>query len=268
MINKKINNHDNVWVLAFLFMPFALLYGVDEPVIDIEIRTFGWGFQGNFQGLGLEEGMPVYMSQFSEKIRYSGPPLLELSSGRAGLEDLWSDVDLTKQSRGEVDALEDLTVRPTVTVELPEGSQRVLLIFVRRGGGDGRLQVAAIDDSLSLPTERNVHFYNLTSLELMVRAFGQTQLVAPAGQTVWLPRDARHVSDLGIAIRDPEARLLYSSRFRLRDERRMVIFASMDPLASSGPEVDTRRIQVSTVTMSLRAKPYLEPSDLQEDLGD
>lgn len=257
-------------LILALFAPFFSVHSKDEPPVSLEIRTFGWGIQGNYQGRGLDAELPVFMSQFSDSVRYSGPVRLDLFfAARDGLDDVGVDEGLTgnEGSQGRETATQTVPERPSASVNLPMDSDRVLLIFTRSEGG--RLRVAVLDDSLTEPAVRSAHFYNLTSLELLVRAFEENQLVAPAKQALWFPADGREVSPLKIAIRDPEARLLYSSRFRLRDERRMVIFARPDNTPQGRARDQPPQIQVLTLTLPLENDSQQEGiQDMEGDLGD
>lgn len=252
-----------LWVLMILGSASVSAYGLNqEPTVQVQVRTFGWGMQGTFVGEGLSDSLPVHSSQFSGPVRYSGPVTLSLYTRAHGLDEFQ-----TKSTDSIGAEHSDVTPPPpAVTVSFPEGSERVLLLFTRGNGSGNRLRVAVLDDSQTKTEGKNVQFYNFTPLELYVQAFGSVKRIASGGQTVWQLSDQQDHSSLAIAIRDPEDKILYTSRFRLRATERMIFFARLAEPSTRDTKPTSPQLIVTPVSARIISE-VMDREDLSNDIA-
>jgi len=240
----------------------------EEPSVSVRLRTLGWNVQATFGVARSDARLQVYNSQFSNVTRYVGPPTVRLYRQSSGSDELLgvepeagSDSSAGNQAKKNGTGGKKAPPPMAASFQVPEGARELLLVFIPDPEpGPPFYRVATLDDSTAEPEQQNVHFYNLSAKELAVRAFGEIKRVAPGGQELWLlSGDAAH-STLEIAVKTPEARRIYSSRFRLRGDQRMVFIArGVDTDGERGPS-----IKVTSMLESVRPGESEPPAEAGE----
>ncbi|MGZ0654410.1 hypothetical protein ACWPKS_02280 [Coraliomargarita sp. W4R72] len=260
------------YLYIFLILSlFAHATDAEDENIRVTYRTLGWDIQGTFASPQAVNGATfnVYMSQFGDSQTYIGPKKLQLVHSRAysssSADSNMMDDDNEAVATHPVSKTSQ-SVPVIADIHIPEGARRILLIFTRifNVSGKSSLLTAVVDDSLTLTDKRNIHFYNLTADELFVNAFGITKTVQAGSQVVWKLEENEDQSSLAIAVKNPEAKIIYSSRLRLRDEQRMVFFARKDPQATiSNPN----KLIVTTLIEELQKENKASPHEENQVLS-
>jgi len=197
-----------------------------EP-IRVDMRTFGWNVERSFALDGVDEPVAVQRMQFNGPYAYSGHPVLRLRP--IPRSDLTENLELNQAGgpgNGAPESARAVPERP-VPVDLRafgKAPGNLLLLFLPASGVEPN-RVAVFNDEAAVFDRSNVHFYNLSSRELGIRMFGTGRTVPPRDQAVWSAEDGSRASPVLVAVRDPEARIVYSSRFRLREDQRLVLMA-------------------------------------------
>ncbi|MDQ8194163.1 hypothetical protein QEH59_06990 [Coraliomargarita sp. SDUM461004] len=218
-----------ILALAFV-LSIATAQIEEEDYVQLSFRTFGWGMEADLVSPLVNEVIQVPWSSFSEQIRYSGPPLMTLYQDTTALLDS-EGLMLTRERREQVVSQQQtgdkpVDIIPVAQVPLPKAGGKLLLVFVPNPQSNKPLyRVIVMDDSLAEFDEPNVHFYNMTDTELVVRVGSEAKTIASRQQAVWPTEIGGTQASIAIAVRNPETRVIYSSRFRLREGRRAVFFA-------------------------------------------
>ena len=215
-------------VVAALAVSAALANAQDaQERIRVQLRTFGWNVERQFDLEGAERPVTVLRMQFTGPLTYSGPPLLRFQPlAGSQIDGILAPGGEAAGRDGDAESAREASREPVVVDLRPLGRKpgRLLLLFQPATDGAPR-RVAVFNDELAILERPNVHFYNFSSRELAVRIFSQSNLVAPRGQAVWPVENGLRASPILIAVRDPDARVVYSSRFRLREDQRLVLMA-------------------------------------------
>lgn len=206
---------------------------IEEEVIQIRYRTFGWGIM---KTVGISDSaqpakVEIRDNNFSQEYTYTGIRHIRFYSGKSKTPDEWMPSSQTKKSltanspKNTAQSSKNVTP-PLAEISIPKGMKKVLLIFFKSSPGSKLpFQVAAIDDSLAEISNRNVHFYNLSSVKLAVKTFDKVKMIAPGKQARWVLAPDEKKSSIMIAVTSPKNKVIYSNLFRLRDGQRMVFFA-------------------------------------------
>jgi len=221
-LSKSVSLKRCVFSLLLLWLS-PLAFAQNEELRRIEYRTLGWGVQQTFTLSGATDSVPVFRSQFSDEMVYVGSDIMEFQIGQSDS----ADNEFKFRSSPPTDSEAVAPVRAAVArAQIPKGMNKVLLIFLRsNAGSDLPFKVAVLDDSTSDIYSKNVHFYNISPEPLVVRAFDEARNIPGGGQSVWKLKSSDSKSALQIAVTNPEAKLVYSSRFRLLDSQRLVFMA-------------------------------------------
>ena len=201
----------------------------EEEFIRAELRTFGWHVERRFRLEGTDRPLEVLRMQFTGPYSYFGPPVLRLQPLAQGTLGEGPDFPLPGNpgAEREGDAAAPPPSAPPVFLDLRpfgENPGRLLLLFLP-GSEQTPFRIAVFDDSPTLTDRSSVHFYNLSSNALAVRVFDTTSDLPPREQYVWQVENGRRSSPVLVGVRDPDARVVYSSRFRLREGERLVLMA-------------------------------------------
>ncbi len=203
----------------------------DEEDIQIKYRTFGWALQKTLSTTPTsQETVNVMSAQFSEQQRYTGPRVIRFYNSDVASIDDWDSGMPTPEIEPDANTQKSATPPPPppplAEVIIPHGMKEVLLIFIPAPPGSKLpLRVIAMDDSLTQTDDRNVHFYNLSPIELIVKTFDKVKKVAPHQQARWDLKADENKSFIAIAVTDPEAKVVHGTRYRIRDGQRIVFFA-------------------------------------------
>jgi hypothetical protein len=122
------------------------------------------------------------------------------------------------------------------------------------------LRAIALDDSLARTDDRNVHFYNLSPIVLVVKTFDKVKKVAPRQQSRWELKADQNKSSIAIAVTDPETKVVYSTRYRMREGQRIVFFARKQP--SNNPD-GTPKLHVTSLMNTIGSKQAVPQSGNQ-----
>lgn len=212
-------------LVCFFLAPVAGHSQEEEDFIRLSFRTLGWNVQSV---LSTSHGGPpvsVYQSQFDGPYLYYGPRIINFYRKDIvvadGFNPLDSAEDEESQSTSDVPAPPPIVAR----VSIPRGMTEALLIVAPSEAKDSYpYSIAVVDDAEAVVDRPNVHFYNVTGRELIVNIFDRTVAVQPRQQEIWLA-EKNLSSPLRIAVRTPQAKIVYTSRFRLRANERLVFFA-------------------------------------------
>lgn len=202
----------------------------EDAYISIKYRTFGWGLQKTLSTSNGKKIVSILDTQFSGQQTYTGPRIIRFyKSDEEGIDE-WQTGDPADEIEPDAKTQKTTTPMPQAEVTIPIGAKEVLLIFIPAPEGSKLpLQAIALDDSLSQIDNRNVHFYNLSDIELIVKTFDKVKKIAPFQQSRWDLKPQENKSFIAIAVTNPEAKLVYSTRYRLRDGQRIVFFARKQP---------------------------------------
>ena len=228
----------------------------EEETIQIKYRTFGWGLQKTLSTPTSKRAVNVYDTQFAGQQRYSGPRVIRFySSKSAGIDEWEADIQ-TPDSVSDTDNIKSATPPPPppplAEVTIPHGIKEVLLIFIPAPRGSKLpLGVIALDDSLARTDDRNVHFYNLSPIELIVKTFNKVKKIAPRQQSRWELKADENKSSIAIAVTDPETKVVYSTRYRMREGQRIVFFARKQPGNNSD---GTPKLHVTSLINGIESK--------------
>lgn len=211
----------------------------EEDIIRIEYRTLGWN---GYFGVKLKsDTYTVFPASFSKPKTYSGTRTLQFfkdenmvvdrgdAESAAYFADQSQEFDDDSNSATPTPATQsspkqEEALIPFAQVRIPEGMKKVLLIFI--GGEQGKPnRIIPMDDSLTKTDTRNVQFYNLSPIPLVVKAFDTIKQVPPRKQAIWELTSTDRVSPLMIAVTEPEDKLVYSTSFGVRKGQRIVFFA-------------------------------------------
>ena len=225
----------------------------EEETIQIKYRTFGWGLQKSLSTPTSKEVVNLMNSQFSGQQRYSGPRVMRFyKSESAGIDD-WEASPTIAEIAPDTDNKDSATPPPPLAeVTIPHGIKEVLLIFFPAPQGSKLpLRAIALDDSLARTDDRNVHFYNLSPIVLVVKTFDKVKKVAPRQQSRWELKADQNKSSIAIAVTDPETKVVYSTRYRMREGQRIVFFARKQP--SNNPD-GTPKLHVTSLMNTIGSK--------------
>ena len=203
----------------FGFEPATAQSPHSEQIVTIQYRTYGWnsGVQ-EYDFKSESHSVTVFARHFSKKQLYTGPRLMRFYDSDTGAQ-----------------IAEGL---------LPQSMDKLLLLFVTAPkGAKFPLQVFFIDDSLTNLQTQNVHFYNLSRSELVVKTLDNIQKVGPAQQSRWDLNSEDKISSIAIAVTQPIEKVLYSNRYRLLADQRLIFFARKRGQNKDG----TPRLQISYV---------------------
>jgi len=194
-LSKSVSLKRCVFSLLLLWLS-PLAFAQNEELRRIEYRTLGWGVQQTFTLSGATDSVPVFRSQFSDEMVYVGSDIMEFQIGQSDS----ADNEFKFRSSPPTDSEAVAPVRAAVArAQIPKGMNKVLLIFLRsNAGSDLPFKVAVFDEARNIPG---------------------------GGQSVWKLKSSDSKSALQIAVTNPEAKLVYSSRFRLLDSQRLVFMA-------------------------------------------
>ena len=226
----------------------------EEETIQIKYRTFGWGLQKTLSTPTSKSAVNVYDTQFAGQQRYSGPRVIRFYSSKfAGIDEWEADIPVT-DSGSDTNTQDSAAAPPPPLAEvtIPHGIKEVLLIFIPAPRGSKLpLGVIALDDSLARTDDRNVHFYNLSPIELVVKTFNKVKKVAPRQQSRWDLKADENKSFIAIAVTDPKTKVVYSTRYRMRDSQRIVFFARKQP--GNHPD-GTPKLHVTSLLNKIESK--------------
>jgi hypothetical protein len=254
---RPLNWHTLALALFCLYATVASAQPAEEDeYIQIKYRTFGWGLQKTLSTLTSKGAVNVYDTQFSEQQRYTGPRVIRFYSNKYGGIDEWEASTSVTDSASDVDnqdSAEALNPPPPLAeVTIPHGIKEVLFIFIPAPRGTKLpLSVVALDDSLARTDDRNVHFYNLSPIELVVKTFDKVKKIAPRQQSRWELKADENESSIAIAVTDPETKVVYSTRYRMRDGQRIVFFARKQEDNNSD---GTPKLHVTTLINRIESK--------------
>lgn len=213
----------------------------EEDYIQIQYRTLGWGLQTSLMTPVSKDPLIILNSQFSTQQQYIGPKVIRFYKSNAQDQGIMED-DVFPIPSSADPAVETNILGPDVPrskssqttppvlaeVTIPDGMRQVLFIFIEAAPGSKYpMAVVAMDDSIARTDSQNVHFYNLTPIELVVKTFDQIQTVKPKEQSVWELKRGENKSSIAIAITNPETKLVYSTRYRMRENSRMIAMARL-----------------------------------------
>jgi hypothetical protein len=253
-----------------------VLSAEEEEYIQIQYRTFGWGVQASLMTLASQETQTVLNSQFSMQKQYIGPKVIRFHRSSDQDRDYMDDSVFPIQSladsginKNSLDQnghpTKGILATPPVLAEvtIPRGMKQVLFIFFQ-APPDSKypMGVIAIDDSIAQTENQNVHFYNLTPITLVVKTFDQVNTIAPQGQSVWELNRGENQSSIAIAITNPETKLLYSTRYRMREDNRIIVMARLKSRITSG---ETPEIHVSLFTEKIQNSAPRVENDAEVD---
>lgn len=250
--------------MPLLLATKAVAQSDEEEIIHIKYRTFGWGLFKYLNISKTNRDINLHNGQFSKEYTYTGYRRIRFYEGKSSLIDEWSSptqaqtTDTTDAPQKKSDLLDPAT-QQLAEVLIPKGMKKVLLIFFPSSPGSILpLQVVAIDDSLTEISNSNVHFYNLSSVELAVKTFDQLKIIAPRKQALWVPTSEDEKSSILIAVTSPQNKVIYSNLFRLRNDQRMVFFArKLNKMQADGtPKMHITAIlnKVSKAQVDIRKK--------------
>ncbi|WOO41030.1 hypothetical protein [Rubellicoccus peritrichatus] len=252
-------------ILVFLYLISAcFLHGQFDPDSNVRIRyrTLGWGVQNTFELGSTNQQVAVYRSHFSSPITYQGAPLLEFR--QSSIEQFDDTSGRSEISQSEGSAQDNLREGTPVLAraQVPSGMSDVLFIFFKNNSTGGLpFRIAVVDDSLAYGNGRNVHFYNVSSLDLVVKAFDEVRGVPAGKQAIWELESSDSQSTLAIAVTNPEAKLVYSSRFRLRDNQRLTFMARQEgaQTLSDDPKIRVVSFLERVDQAPVLTETYIEP---------
>lgn len=239
----------------------------EDAYIHIKYRTFGWGLQKTLNTPTSKGEVNVFDTQFSGQQSYAGPRVIRFyQSNTAGIDD-WDpglpEPEIASDADTQDSAEAPAPPPPLAEVTIPHGIKKVLLIFIPAPRGSKLpLRVIALDDSLAQTDNRNVHFYNLSSIELIVKTFDKVQKIPPRQQSRWDLKADENKSSIAIAVTNPEAKVVYSTRYRMRDGQRIVFFARKQP--SNNPD-GTPKLHVTSLLNKIESKQAAPQSGNQAD---
>lgn len=239
--------------LLCIILVSATLFGQKENYVRVEYRTLGWGVQAQLTTAETNDPINVARSQFSDRKAYYGPPILKFYPANTRDSALSDESSSPETSLlGNIDSLTKTAgaKQPVAIATIPQGLKQVLFIFINSNQKNGpRYKVAAVNDAKTILDSRNAHFYNLSATDLVIKAFGDARAVKAGGQTIWQLSDDEKVSPLAIAVTNPEARIIYSSRFRVREGQRLIFIATKTGEHPNGTPI----IQVASLMETTRA---------------
>ena len=138
----------------------------------------------------------------------------------------------------------------------------LLIFFPAPQGSKLPLRAIALDDSLAQTDDRNVHFYNLSPIELVVKTFDKVKKIAPRQQSRRELKPDENKSSIAIAVTDPETKVVYSTRYRMRDGQRIVFFARKQ--AGNNPD-GTRQLHVTSLLNTIESKQAAPQTEGETD---
>lgn len=233
----------------------------DEEDIQIKYRTFGWGLEQSLSTTPTsQETLDVMNAHFSEQQRYTGPRMIRFySSDDAGIDEWDSGIPTPKIGPDASTQKSATPPPPLAEVVIPHGMKEVLLIFISAPPGSKLpLRVTAMDDSLTQTDDRNVHFYNLSPIEVFVKTFNEVKKVEPRQQARWDLKADDKKSFIAIAVTAPAAKVVYGTRYQIRDEQRIVFFARKQ--GGTNPD-GTPKLQVTSLIDKIGRKQAVPPTD-------
>jgi len=239
----------------------------EDEYIQIKYRTFGWGLQKTLNTPTSKEAVNVLDTQFSGQQRYTGPRLIRFyKSNTAGIDDWEADTsatDIAPDADNQDSAEAPTPPPPLAEITIPHGTKEVLFIFIPAPQGSKLpLRVIALDDSLAQTDDRNVHFYNLSPIELIVKTFDKVKKVAPRQQSRWELKADENKSSIAIAVTDPKTKVVYSTRYRMRDGQRIVFFARKQP--GNNPD-GTPKLHVTSLINKIESKQAVSLTEGDDD---
>ena len=250
----------------------------EEEEIQIQFRTYGWGEYHKALYLpDSEESFAVFHSNFSQPLSYRGQPTMlfyksstaeadfekEMDQYMVSLTGEESDNTETSAPKPPKPAVKKAPLAPFASVRIPEGMKKVLLIFAPPRGAKGQ-RVFPVDDSLTELNTRNVHFYNLSPVELVVKTMDVVKIVPARQQVIWKLKPEQSASPIAIAVTDPEKKVIYSSRYRIRDNERLVFFAQLSEIDNEGiPRINVKGQQLPITESKENAAALVEDVELR-----
>jgi hypothetical protein len=246
----------------------------EEEIITIEFRTFGLALnalQTSVRNSGIKgKSADVFIQQFSNSFTYTGPREIVFYGSRA-LEDDGAGMVVPLEQEGDDSTVNETVaapkapapaLTPVMVVTIPEGMKKALIFVASAPSGSGSLYRGfVVDDSQTRSDSRNVQFYNLTPFSLAVKTFDDGGWIAPSEQRRWDVAEDETISSIMIAVNDPEQRMIYSNRFQLGMDQRLVFLAHSDgePTADGFPRVTVKHF-VKSINAST-ARPASLPAD-------
>ncbi len=196
-------------------LTIALALAADGNPVKCEIVSLSWS--GNIKGLAYasSEGvksMDVYESGFTIPEVYTGSAVIPFYADQAALA-------LPPEKRPE----------PLGIARIPAGVSSVLLLFSPIPESKGKLDIKAINNSVSDFPPGAYRVFNLTPAQLQI-ATDKTIHPAIASQRlgILLPSSGDPVRDMDIRIA-VDGKEVYTSQWGHRDIRRTTVFISADP---------------------------------------
>lgn len=243
-------------ILLFIVWP-TVAHSQEEKEVTFKFRTFGLiGTQAQLFYRGNEKGVWVVREQFSASHSYTGPRMIRFYTSPLLEGDDYEPQPPQETGEESSDPVGALPPKPEPKLQLameipaPENMERALLIvYPGRGGGSGRLNGVFIDDSITRTATRNVHFYNLSQIPMTVKSFEEIKEVPALGLARWDVQEDESVSSLMIAVSAPRQQLIYTNRFRVRPDQRVVFFARN---GREGSNDGVPNVTVSSLLQGLR----------------
>jgi len=270
-MNRPARPANLALTLCFLLaLTATVLRGAGEEKVTVNFRTLGWDMETDTMTLAPSGvNIPVSLSQFSKTFTYSGPPVMRFyrsmtkEQETARIQTAARTEDTTQptsiESLPAPQAAEDLPPPSYYAdVSIPAGAKDLLLVFLKAPPGSSEWSgpVLVIDDSKASTDTRNVHFYNLSSQNLIARVFDITKKIPAKEQALWSLQPDEEKTFVAIAVTDPEEKLVYSSRYRIAGAHRVVLFAH----SSAGNEKNIApKVQVRTLFLNLDEKALAAP---------
>jgi hypothetical protein len=94
----------------------------------------------------------------------------------------------------------------------------------------------------------------------VVKTFDKVKKVAPRQQSRWELKADQNKSSIAIAVTDPETKVVYSTRYRMREGQRIVFFARKQP--SNNPD-GTPKLHVTSLMNTIGSKQAVPQSGNQ-----
>lgn len=186
----------------------------------------------------------------------------EMDQYMASLTSEESDTE-TSAPKPPKPAVKKAPLAPFASVRIPEGMKKALLIFAPPSGAKGQ-RIFPVDDSLAEPGTRNVHFYNLSPVELVVKTMDVIKTVPARQQVIWKLKPDQSSSPIAIAVTDPEKKVIYTSRYRIRDNERLVFFAQLSEIDNEGiPRINVKGQQLPITELNQNAAELLKDVEVR-----
>ncbi|MBC2596011.1 hypothetical protein H5P28_17225 [Ruficoccus amylovorans] len=236
----------------------------EEPEqISVEFRTLGWGLQDSNLVAGSNDSrFSILNSQVSGPYRYVGQPTMYIYRGSA----LPPKDDMLDQGLESAEADAPTATPPGTPLPPPKPIARIpnlknrqkLLIFflpnTDRSNGQA-YKILTFDDSGVDRKEPGIEFYNFSGQQLALKILDDVHSVANGRVTYIKVKREVSKSVIAVAVTTPKPEMVYVSRFRLKQDQRMMFLAIPDSSGSNGG------VKIVSMLQSLEPS-YSGPQDL------